>query len=596
MSFIIEKDRYSVAATSPCNIEAKDDKVTSEIWFRTPALDKDILDKLLSIQLETTSRDQGHVDFAEAGSWSWFEMTVFESPQSSEIKVKDGLALLWFSHENKLGSNEESKQTGPLFGAQHDLLTSLEVGNVLGVRVCARFPGWENHASAARLILGVSEKSDDKGPRRRPDSLPNKLRKEYLGVVSEQITSLTEAFDTYLDAATPEKAPPAYSLVREMLPTGPIPANQVVTTEEPPLRLLSFGLSLSRYVRCLRIHFSVADGGGVRGISSLYILQAIMAKLSPNDPNMKPCNYFDMMSGTSTGGLIALMLGRLKMSISECIEQYESLASDIFSANLAKRILNFSTTGAFYKATKFEKALKRIIKEKTGDENAPMLDTDPTNKCKVFVVSGRSQNLSVAAEHFRTYPTKLPDPYGLQQCAIWQAARATSAAPTYLPPIKINKVEFIDGGMRFNNSSILLLGEVNAVFGADSAGFGIARHIKCLVSIGTGRQGDISIKPKPSNVIGAALYTKSLIDASIKIMTDCEATHNLMKGLFYGKDNVYFRFSAGVQVGGKWMPMIGLDEYEKMSELVTLTKAYLTTETAQLQKCAAALALLQQKS
>jgi patatin-like phospholipase/acyl hydrolase len=64
------------------------------------------------------------------------------------------------------------------------------------------------------------------------------------------------------------------------------------------------------------------DGGGVRGMSSLYILKEIMAQVSrqqaldrPNEPRStpRPCDVFDMICGTSTGGLIALMLGRLEM-------------------------------------------------------------------------------------------------------------------------------------------------------------------------------------------------------------------------------------------------------------------------------------------
>ena len=64
------------------------------------------------------------------------------------------------------------------------------------------------------------------------------------------------------------------------------------------------------------------DGGGVRGISSLYILKEVMAQIAreykeenPNAPEIfpRPCEYFDLICGTSTGGLIALMLGRLRM-------------------------------------------------------------------------------------------------------------------------------------------------------------------------------------------------------------------------------------------------------------------------------------------
>jgi patatin-like phospholipase/acyl hydrolase len=64
------------------------------------------------------------------------------------------------------------------------------------------------------------------------------------------------------------------------------------------------------------------DGGGVRGISSLYILKKVMAQISreqriTNDPEQsplpRPCDVFDLICGTGTGGLIALMLGRLEM-------------------------------------------------------------------------------------------------------------------------------------------------------------------------------------------------------------------------------------------------------------------------------------------
>ena len=50
------------------------------------------------------------------------------------------------------------------------------------------------------------------------------------------------------------------------------------------------------------------DGGGVRGLSSLYILKSIMDRLNHarkqagNLPPVKPCEVFDLIGGTSTGG------------------------------------------------------------------------------------------------------------------------------------------------------------------------------------------------------------------------------------------------------------------------------------------------------
>lgn len=59
------------------------------------------------------------------------------------------------------------------------------------------------------------------------------------------------------------------------------------------------------------IRLLALDGGGVRGLSSLLILQQLMETIDPDSPP-KPCDYFDMIGGTSTGGLvISCVSGRL---------------------------------------------------------------------------------------------------------------------------------------------------------------------------------------------------------------------------------------------------------------------------------------------
>jgi patatin-like phospholipase/acyl hydrolase len=45
------------------------------------------------------------------------------------------------------------------------------------------------------------------------------------------------------------------------------------------------------------------DGGGVRGLSSLGILEELMRKVDSKNPP-KPCDYFDLIGGTSTGGYV----------------------------------------------------------------------------------------------------------------------------------------------------------------------------------------------------------------------------------------------------------------------------------------------------
>jgi patatin-like phospholipase/acyl hydrolase len=49
------------------------------------------------------------------------------------------------------------------------------------------------------------------------------------------------------------------------------------------------------------------DGGGVRGLSTLYILKGLMAQMNTQRqgaglPQVKPCEAFDLIGGTSTGG------------------------------------------------------------------------------------------------------------------------------------------------------------------------------------------------------------------------------------------------------------------------------------------------------
>jgi len=63
------------------------------------------------------------------------------------------------------------------------------------------------------------------------------------------------------------------------------------------------------------------DGGGVRGLSSLLILREVMGEVQnkmETTETLKPCELFDLICGTSTGGLIAIMLGLLGM-VQDCL-------------------------------------------------------------------------------------------------------------------------------------------------------------------------------------------------------------------------------------------------------------------------------------
>ena len=112
---------------------------------------------------------------------------------------------------------------------------------------------------------------------------------------------------------------------------------------------------------------------------------------------------------------------------------------------------------------------------------------------------------------FRTYESHETH----SDCKIWEAARATSAAPTFFKRIEIGqKQPFIDGGIGRNNPSQVVLDEAKALFGA--------RQIGCLVSIGTGQPEVIGIK-KPG--LFQKIIPTDIIETLKAITIDCEATH-----------------------------------------------------------------------
>src|SRR5271169_1527597 len=128
-----------------------------------------------------------------------------------------------------------------------------------------------------------------------------------------------------------------------------------------------------------------------------------------------------------------------------------------------------------------EKALKDAVKEKLGNENAPLADeqSDCGEFCPVFVVATDAYNADGPPKLFRSYGF-----YG-DQCPIWQAGRATSAAPTFFKPAFVaNPPEagglYIDGGLKRNNPSRVALDEAGDYWTM------VKRF--CIVSIGTGRQ------------------------------------------------------------------------------------------------------------
>lgn len=122
------------------------------------------------------------------------------------------------------------------------------------------------------------------------------------------------------------------------------------------------------------------DGGGIRGYSSCLILRRLMhyiyeweKKLEDEDPlgielvpedDLQPCHYFDLFYGTSTGGLIAVMLSRLRMTIGECLEKYRLVGEQLFGKR--KSIVPLRTK---YRHEPLEEAVRDMLKGRGLDED-----------------------------------------------------------------------------------------------------------------------------------------------------------------------------------------------------------------------------------
>jgi predicted acylesterase/phospholipase RssA len=250
------------------------------------------------------------------------------------------------------------------------------------------------------------------------------------------------------------------------------------------------------------------------------------------------------------------MLGRLRMTTDEALRSYNSLARAIFSKDNKKR----SGQDGGFKATTLENKVQEVVSKK--DLGELMLDpSNQSSKGKAFVCAVPANSMAYP-RRFRTYPVRT---LASANCRIWEAARATTAAPTIFKRIAIGeegqaKEEFIDGGLRCNNPGNQVLEEARSIFGND-------RLIRCLVSIGTGHPGTIGLA-KP-DAFQKFLPTK-LIDVLKKIATDCQDISNDLSARFKDLEKFYFRFNVAHGAEG-----ISLEEWEKMGELTEHTKAYM---------------------
>lgn len=123
----------------------------------------------------------------------------------------------------------------------------------------------------------------------------------------------------------------------------------------------------------------------MRGLSSLMILKRLMEAIDQNNPP-KPCEYFDMIGGTSTGGIIALMLGRMRLTVDECIAAYEELTPKIFTkVHHRVNLKNAESQGRFDHEA-LEAGIKSILKKYGFDPEALLKESPGVSTCRACVL------------------------------------------------------------------------------------------------------------------------------------------------------------------------------------------------------------------
>ncbi|OIW22746.1 hypothetical protein CONLIGDRAFT_687165 [Coniochaeta ligniaria NRRL 30616] len=312
------------------------------------------------------------------------------------------------------------------------------------------------------------------------------------------------------------------------------------------------------------------DGGGVRGLSSLLVLKQIMEAFDPQNPP-KPCDYFDMIGGTSTGGLIAIMLGRLRLTVDECIQAYSELAPEAFAkVHHRIKLRNGDTQGRFNHVA-LEKGIKSLLQRYQMDPESLLKESAIDSSCKVFICA-TSQKVGRPVV-FSTYRNGRRGNDSLDKVRIWEAARATSAATTFFDPITIDGETFVDGAAGANNPVNYLWSEAGDVWG-DGGGLN-ASKVRCLVSIGTGTPASAPFGPDIA-AIARALKT---------ISTDTEETAHMFQKhhskLFQAGHAFRFNVAAGLE-------HVGLHEVQKWDDIKTATRVYMQAEDnfVKLRQCA----------
>jgi uncharacterized protein len=246
------------------------------------------------------------------------------------------------------------------------------------------------------------------------------------------------------------------------------------------------------------------DGGGIRGIIPAVILSALQTRLK-----QELWRYFDLIAGTSTGGIIALGIGTRcnngrPYAPDELVNLYVQNGPDIF-----RKIPVWTWLRQFVRPKYSPRALEATLKKFFGD-------TRFASALTPLLISSYDLK-SQLPFFFKTHRIASDSTYDWPVTSI---ARATSAAPTFFPPeyLTTGKEDYalVDGGVFVNNPSVAAYAEARWLY-PQATNF-------VVVSVGTGdRQDRITYtKARKWGLVGWARQIVPVLMDSVSEAVDYE--------------------------------------------------------------------------
>ncbi|KAL9615094.1 MAG: hypothetical protein Q9167_000412 [Letrouitia subvulpina] len=232
----------------------------------------------------------------------------------------------------------------------------------------------------------------------------------------------------------------------------------------------------------------------------------------------------------------------------------------------------------WFKGEVLETAVTRIVKDRMSWEEKETLggkvadarlisniESIREKSCKTFLCALRKDDNS--AVRFRAYQGPDGTTNSFANCKIWEAARATSAAPFYFPSAIVKGVKFWDGGLANNNPVLEVLAERSQIYPQ--------WRMNCMISLGTGFS-----ERKPSKSMLAVLGKGKQI---LKNVTNVNINHERAREQLLTDGVPYFRFNPSTADDE-----IGLADYKSLDALVEHTERYLDREQikSQIEQCA----------